>query len=361
MPSSPSKREFNWGWLMLAASLIAAACFFGRGMAGSSSVAPKQAVAASAHSPASKRIASIVLGDNVLSEISDHLREKAVGDVSLLPEGDRLNDKIDPKTSREIVLRAVEEDGSSHKFEMILPAAWLAERNAAVGSSIYLELSEQDFAGQMEVLSIAPCPEIKAGRGRTVTGIFVHTRAHVLNLYIDGQDEPLGVTPNHPIYSVDRDDFIPAGELHEGERLLQLDGTTTRLVRTEHRHNPEIVYNLQVQGEHVYRVTSDGLLVHNSCVIGKLADLQPSKLAPGDHTLLKHLPDLENAKANWMQNSSVLRTEMRKLAPIRDGSVDPITGRLLNNTGFLRAERNLLQNHGWTYNPVTQTWNPPGI
>lgn len=32
---------------------------------------------------------------------------------------------------------------------------------------------------------------------------------------------------------------------------------------------------------------------------------------------------------------------------------------LRNNTGFLRAERNLLQNRGWTYNPATTLWSPP--
>ncbi len=37
---------------------------------------------------------------------------------------------------------------------------------------------------------------------------------------------------------------------------------------------PQTVYNLEVQGQHVFRVTSNGLLVHNSCLdeIAKLAD-----------------------------------------------------------------------------------------
>ena len=50
---------------------------------------------------------------------------------------------------------------------------------------------------------------------------------------------------------------------------------------------------------------------------------------------------------------------MRDNGPIRDASVDPETGRLINNTGFLRAERNLLRTHGWSYDPGTTRRYPP--
>ena len=34
---------------------------------------------------------------------------------------------------------------------------------------------------------------------------------------------------------------------------------------TAGQHTPQTVYNLEVQGQHVFRVTSNGLLVHNDC------------------------------------------------------------------------------------------------
>jgi len=34
---------------------------------------------------------------------------------------------------------------------------------------------------------------------------------------------------------------------------------------TASQHTPQTVYNLEVQGQHVFRVTSNGLLVHNTC------------------------------------------------------------------------------------------------
>jgi len=92
-------------------------------------------------------------------------------------------------------------------------------------------------------------------------------------------------------------------------------------------------------------------------VIGKLDDLK--NLATGERSLLDRLPNLGSPKANWEQNSGVLRQEMELGRPIRDASVDS-AGALINNTGFLRAERALLESRGWTYDPRGTMWYPPG-
>ncbi len=91
-------------------------------------------------------------------------------------------------------------------------------------------------------------------------------------------------------------------------------------------------------------------------VIGKMKDLTPENLGPGERTL--DLPDLGNAKDNWYQNASRLREAMGEGQPIRDASVDA-DGALRDNTGFLRAERNVFDYHGWEYDPTTTAWHPP--
>lgn len=91
-------------------------------------------------------------------------------------------------------------------------------------------------------------------------------------------------------------------------------------------------------------------------VIGKMKDLE--KVGDGERTLIDQLPHQGDVKLNWEQNSRVLRTEMAKGQPIRDASVDA-HGNLVNESGFLRAERELLRDHGWTYDPGTQLWTPP--
>jgi hypothetical protein len=84
-------------------------------------------------------------------------------------------------------------------------------------------------------------------------------------------------------------------------------------------------------------------------VIGRVKDLQ--KLGPGEKSLLDRLPDLGSPKANWKQNSGVLRQEMNRGLPIRDASVGDTGGQ------FLNAERNLLRDRGWTFDGTY--WNPP--
>ena len=95
-----------------------------------------------------------------------------------------------------------------------------------------------------------------------------------------------------------------------------------------------------------------------NAVIGKVKDL--GSVGDSEYTLLDKLPDQGSPKANWQQNSGVLREEMSRGVPIRDASVDSATGERLDNTGFLRAERNLLQTKGWTYDPKTTLWSPGG-
>jgi RHS repeat-associated protein len=90
-------------------------------------------------------------------------------------------------------------------------------------------------------------------------------------------------------------------------------------------------------------------------VIGKLEDLK--SLRPGEKPIT--WPNRGSHKTNWKANSGLLRQAMGRGRPIRDASVDS-SGNLINNTGFLRAERNLLQSRGWRFDPSTTNWHPPG-
>ncbi len=93
-------------------------------------------------------------------------------------------------------------------------------------------------------------------------------------------------------------------------------------------------------------VTKEG-----TTVIGRVQDLK--NLKPGEKSLLNRLPDKGNPKANWKQNSGVLRQEMGKGKPIRDASSGDTSGQ------FLNAERNLLRDRGWTFDSKTNDWMPP--
>jgi hypothetical protein len=68
--------------------------------------------------------------------------------------------------------------------------------------------------------------------------------------------------------------------------------------------------------------------------------------------------DKGTPKLNWRQNSGFLRSEMKLGKPIYD-SYRLTNGNLIPTRGFLNAERSLLQNRGWLYNPGQGAWLPP--
>ena len=208
--------------------------------------------------------------------------------------------EIDPATWRNIRLRMRKQHGGTLEIVLLRPLAWLAEQidefnqlaaadfhtsvpphavregrdrtgwqlDSDVGQDtgwIHLALPELGAVGPAEVLAIEPCPPLASGPGRTVTGTFAHAAADVLDLEIEGLDTPLGCTANHPFWSADRQDFVPAGSLTIGEHLRTESGTLRQVTRITPRRGPPVaVFNLEVDAEHVYYVSTAGVLVHNA-------------------------------------------------------------------------------------------------
>ncbi|MCA9141085.1 MAG: hypothetical protein KDB00_30150 [Planctomycetales bacterium] len=134
-----------------------------------------------------------------------------------------------------------------------------------VGLSVELDLPEMGAVGTAYVTEIKPCPGVRPGSGQVVTATFAHPPSvAVLDVTFQDASEPIGVTDNHPFWSVDRQQFIPIGQMEIGERVLTLHGETKRIESRLPRPGPQLVYNLEVYGEHVYYVGQQGLLVHNS-------------------------------------------------------------------------------------------------
>ena len=95
-------------------------------------------------------------------------------------------------------------------------------------------------------------------------------------------------------------------------------------------------------------------------VIGRISKDTGSVVGIRSGERALQLSDRGSNKANWSQNSGALRQTMSKGLPIRDAAVDPRTGELVEYPGsFLNAERGLLRQRGWTYDPKTTLWSPP--
>ena len=151
-------------------------------------------------------------------------------------------------------------------------------------SLVWLELPELGVVGFGEVLKNEASPLIQSGSGEVVTATFVHQSAEILDLTFQRTSETsnqnqfaalesdntidtdlkIGTTSVHPFWSVDREEFIAAGELKLDEKVVTIEGQVWHLTSIVPRAGPEPVYNFEVANEHVYYVGKQGVLVHNS-------------------------------------------------------------------------------------------------
>jgi hypothetical protein len=166
---------------------------------------------------------------------------------------------------------------------------------------VFLTLHELEAVGPAEVLQVEPCPPIEPGAGRLVTGTFAHQSGEVFDITVDGLTAPIGCTGAHPFWSEDRQDFVPARALVPGETLRTESGTLRQITRITPRRGPPVsVFNLEVDAEHVYYVSVDGVLVHNAYDLqeftggryrgGSHADMSASARR-GDGLDSHHMPD----------------------------------------------------------------------
>ncbi len=160
-----------------------------------------------------------------------------------------------------------ERSAASDEAEAGVPpaGAGLPTEPITVGSTIFVDLPEHGISADFTVSAILPCPTPNPGEGFLVTTKFIHENAEILDLRIEGSDEFIGTTASHPFWSEDRQQFVAAGDLRVGENLRLADDTTRKLESLTRRETRETVYNIEVDGEHVFYVGKDGVLVHNQC------------------------------------------------------------------------------------------------
>jgi len=158
----------------------------------------------------------------------------------------------------------VRNDLSVVEAEFIRPRAWIESHGLVKGARIDLAVPELEIEGLAEVTAVQACPAIADGEGRVVTGKFVTRDVANVVLVTLANGTEIRATDVHPVWSVDREDWVPAGDLEPGEQVDTLTGPVA-VLSVERLDRHPAVYNLEIHGEHVYRVTVDGVLVHNAC------------------------------------------------------------------------------------------------
>lgn len=233
---------------------------------------------------ASTAIEKLRVGDRVMGQ-------RSAGELA----GDT---QVDPATWRKLRLVAETQwpDGTVDDIhvETLQSPEWLAGHAAQVGSSvpIPLDLAEMGLPADLpaKVLANDPCPPLQPGPGRVVLTTVNHLNRDVYELTVaspTGTAETIRPTGFHKFYRPADDAWVIAKELEPGDELA---GPTTPLyVRTLQKlPGSQRVYNLTVEGEHVYRVSILGVLVHNSCPweVGRANELRANSV--GDSLDVRH-------------------------------------------------------------------------
>ncbi len=122
---------------------------------------------------------------------------------------------------------------------------------------------ELEASGLALVHAIEPCPVIASGTGQVVTArILTRQVSQLVELTLEDESTLAG-TPQHPIWSVERQDWVELGDLVAGEHLRTEVGPV-EILTTQPLTSGESVYNLEIHRHHVYQVAELGVLVHNS-------------------------------------------------------------------------------------------------
>ena len=268
-PRRPSRRRsrtlFGGSNLLATAWLLGCLLLGGMfflGQSDSSAISP-QAVA----SPAAALPIDATLSDQ--KYVTRSIREIRIGDRVLahnpeVTETERAEAVEPDATWRHVRLEMDKPDGSKVRIQLLRPRSWLTAQAASIGSTIQLDLEEMGASGPARVTEVTSCPPLASGPGEVVTGTFAHSAGNVIDLSVEGLEQPIGTTDNHPFWSEDRQEFVPAGELRIGERLRTEDGQLLAVTASTPRAVKERVFNLEVNTEHVYFVATKGVLVHNS-------------------------------------------------------------------------------------------------
>lgn len=171
-------------------------------------------------------------------------------------------------------------DGGIVDAELLRPRWWIAHHKIIAGKFLPMNIEELQVEGSALVTSIDDCPEIAGGEGSVVTATFntreINTIVRAEIIGPDGTIETISGTPIQPIWSIDRNDWVPLGELAEGE-TLQASGGIATVLSLALVTCSQPVYNIEVHGEHVYQVGEFGLLVHNSDLTCSMLGLDDAK------------------------------------------------------------------------------------
>lgn len=180
--------------------------------------------------------------------------------------------QVDPPRWRRLVLKAVAhwDDGTRDEvnIETLQTCEWITEHDAIVGETvpIPLDLLEMGLPDSLTAVveGVYPCPDVGNAPGHLVLTTVNHLNSQVFDVTVQnatGGTQTFGVTRHHKLYA--NGQWRDAADLQPGEALAGFDGSVV-VLSVVRRPGVQRVYNLTVEGEHVYYVSQENVLAHNN-------------------------------------------------------------------------------------------------
>ena len=187
-----------------------------------------------------------------------------VGDRVLTNDATTAATEVDPLVWSKVTLQMpnLESPGDVLDIKLLRSVAWMAKVGCAKGATIWFDLEEMGLHGWAEVTDVEACPSVKNGVGRVVLATVTHFNSYVMEIQLQGVDEVLQPTDRHRLFSVTRNDWIPAAQLRPGEKLATCTGIV-RIDSIKHRPGTHRVYNIEVETEHCFYAGAAQVLSHN--------------------------------------------------------------------------------------------------
>jgi hypothetical protein len=163
-------------------------------------------------------------------------------------------------------------DGTVGEVTLLRPNLWFEEQEIRIiGDTFWLDYPEMRMSGFAKLINIyATQIDTRSSDARIllekgyfpVLSTFKHKAEEVLNLSFTNGDRIFTTAP-HPFWSLDRNGWIAASHLMQGERVKAVDGEQT-VDSIFFDKKLSDVFNLEVQSAHNY-VINGGIFVHNAC------------------------------------------------------------------------------------------------
>ena len=182
---------------------------------------------------------------------------------------------------------------------MLRSVEWIREQKVAIGTSVFLDEPKEGLQGRATVRGIQPCPPREGWLAKLRVGKYEPWSCRIGDLKIASESKPIGVTPSHPFWSPDRNGWVEAGRLEPGERVKTWEGTSVVEWYVMREKPVDAVYNIEVDGDHVYRVGESGVLVHN-------ASAGPIPAPSGATAGLTHLEVIANSRVTEARVSKIV-------------------------------------------------------